>query len=85
MIKTYAQAAAQTHLEVLDEMKKVPRGKGKGPSPPAAKPEVSGGATDLPQRFPYVEDLSDYEEEEERKEGRWQRQSSFTGYPPTGG
>ena len=55
-IRTYAQPAAQT-----------PRGKGKGPSPPVAKPEVSevsGRAAGLPQRFPYVEDLSDYEEEE---------------------
>ena len=47
-------------------------GKGKGPSKLNHQQnrrfrrlsEVSGGAASLPQRFPYVEDLSDYEEEE---------------------
>ena len=65
--RTYAQAAAQTHLEVPEEKDKVPRGKGKVPSTPAATPEVSevsGGAKDFPQWFPYVEDFSDYKAEE---------------------
>ena len=72
MIKTYVQAAAQTHLGVPEEKKKVPMGRGKGPSPPVAKPEVSevfSGATDFPQRFPYVDDLRDYEEEEGEEGG----------------
>ena len=48
------------------------QGKGKGRSPPAAKlevSEVSGGVAGCPQRFPYVEGLSDYEEEERLGEG----------------
>ena len=55
-IKTYAQAVVQTL-----------RGRGKGPSPPAVKPEVSkvsGRVAGFPQWFLDVKDLSDYEEEE---------------------
>ena len=43
------------------------KGKGKGPKTPAATPvvsEVPGGAAGPLQRFPFVEDQSEYEEEE---------------------
>ena len=64
--RTYAQAEAQAQVEVKKE-KGNRKEKAKGHNPPAATPAVwegPGGATGLPQRFPYVEDLSDYEEEE---------------------
>ena len=51
--KTYAQAGAQTHAEE----------KGKGPKTSAVTPEESEVFAHLPQRFPFVEDLSEYEEE----------------------
>ena len=73
--KTYAQAAAQTHTEVRKEKEKgkaEDKGKGRGPNTPVVTlevSEVSGGAAGPLQRFPFVEDLSEYEEEGEKKTG----------------
>ena len=67
--KTYAQAAAQTQAEKREEKE---TRKGKGPNTPVAKSEileVSGGAAGPLQRFPFVEDLNEYEEEEGKEEG----------------
>ena len=61
--KTYAQAAAQTQGEVKEEKEKEVRGKGKGPS---QRPPGSEQGASLPQRFPFVEDMSEYEEEEKK-------------------
>ena len=63
--KTYAQAAAQTLAEKREE-KEQGKGKGKarGPNTPAEKSGDSGGAASPLQRFPFVEDLSKYEEKE---------------------
>ena len=52
----YSQAAMQTQA----------KGKGKGSKLPAGTLDVSGGlevSAHLPQQFPFVEDLSEYEEE----------------------
>ena len=62
--RTYAQAAAQIQAEV---MKEKGMGKRKGSNTPAETSEVSevsGGAEGPLQRFLFVEDLSEYEEEE---------------------
>ena len=67
---TYAQAAAQTQSEKREEKEsrkgkeEEVRGTGRGPS--KTPPESEQGA-DLPQRFTFVEDMSEYEEEECRK------------------
>ena len=69
MTMTYAQAAAQTQAEKREEKEKRKgnekevRGKGKGPSQTTPGNEQDAG---LPQRFPFVEDMSEYEEEEKR-------------------
>ena len=52
--RSYAQAVVRTQVG----------GKGKGPKTPAVTSEVSGGAASPLQRFSFVEDLSEYEEEE---------------------
>ena len=69
--RTYAQAVAQTQAEKREEKetrkgKKEVRGKGKGPS--KTPPGKEQGA-DLPQRFPFVGGMSEYEEEEVEKQG----------------
>ena len=77
-----AEAAAQTRTDVekgkekeKDKGKEKEKDKGKeekkSSNTPAAKPEVSevsGGAAGHLQRFPFVEDLSEYEEEEGKEE-----------------
>ena len=70
--RTYAQAAAQTQAEKREEKEKRKgnenevRGKGKGPSQTTPGSEQDAG---LPQRFPFVEDMSEYEEEKAEKQG----------------
>ena len=70
--RTYAQAAAQTQAEKREEKgkgkenKKEAWGKGKGTSQTPPGSEQGAG---LPQRFPFVGDMSEYEEEEAGKQG----------------
>ena len=77
--RTYAQAAGQTQAEVTKEKGK---GKRKGPNTPAEESEVSevsGGAAGPLQRFPFVEDFSEYKEEE--KEGTMAKAVVVHGVP----
>ena len=68
--RTYSQAVAQTQAEKKEEKdtrkekEKEVQGKGKGPSQTPPRSEQGAG---LPQRFPFVKDMSEYEEEEERE------------------
>ena len=67
--RTYAQAVAHAQEEGKKEKR---RRKDKSSNTPAAKPEVSEvprGAAGHLQRFPFADDLSEYEEEEEKEEG----------------
>ena len=65
----YAQAAVQKQAEVEKGKEKGDgKEKEKGTNPTAVTPEGLGGlevSAHLPQRFPFVEDLSEYEEEGE--------------------
>ena len=79
MTRTYAQVAAQPQEEGNTE-----KGKRKVVTPAVlavpAVPEVSEGLV-LPQRFPYVEDLSDYEEEGGNREGTMAKAVVLHGVP----
>ena len=81
--KTYAQAAAQTQVKVPKEQA---GGKEKGPRKPAVTSEVSAVVTSLPHRFPFVEDLSEYEEEGDvGRNGTMTKAVVVHRVPPTGG